>query len=703
MRSYLLAAVAVLSAATASASTRNHSYITYDGGDNSVIVQRDDRRELDARTNMPVFPGDEIRTGRRGRIEVRLSDGNIVAIDRNSAVEFKSIVDSYDGASERTALETRYGTVMLQRLTGSRTPVRVDSEVASYVLSRESIVSLESAGRDGDVLSVYEGSVEIRTEEGTDRARAGEELRIDSEGIYASNAVVDDGTTDFERWFMRRSGRYRSTTSRYLDSRLAYADSDFDSHGSWVYVSDYSSWVWRPRVSVGWRPYHHGYWRHSPGGSLVWVSDEPWGWVPYHYGRWAWSTSYGWIWLPGSGYSPAWVYWAYGPSYVGWVPAGWYDCYRPYYDWAYRPYARSGADIAIGFNGRVRLGDVDLRGWTFLDSKQIVSTRADRAALTVDLVKNRLSREGGEAYVSGSPARFTREQLKNPESAVGVIARGGSGGGTGKGSSGSPAADLTSFFRRDPELPTTVRDRIARPRAEGGSTTPRTAGGVTTRGTIPAAPAAGDSGVIRRGGASGSVGSEGGVVRRGGETGRVSGETINVTPRSNDGSTITRPRRGEEGSETWRAPRVQRGGGDDMPAPSTAPADGSIRRRGVRVDRPAAESDSWRSAPRESESGSDDGAIRRRSSGRESVAPARGESDDTPRRVIDRIGGSIRVTPSTRESSANNNDRPRQERAERPRSERVERPRSSSSSSDSSRARKSEPAKESSSSNIKPE
>lgn len=697
MRRTLLTAVLLLSAASLSASTRNHSYITYDAGDHSVVVSSDDRREIEARSNMPIFPGDEIRTGRRGRTEVRLADGNVIAIDRNSAVRFRSILDSYDGQSERTAIDMRAGSVMLRRLSSSRNAVRIDTEIASYVMARDTILSLESDGDDGDVLSVYEGSVEIRTEEGNDRVRAGEEVRIDSEGVYASNTVVEDGTTDFERWFLRRAQRYGSSSSRYLDSRFAYADSDFDSNGTWVYVSDYSSWVWRPRVSVGWRPYYHGQWRHSPGGSLVWVSDEPWGWIPYHYGRWAFSPVYGWVWLPGSGYSPAWVYWAYGPSYVGWVPAGWYDCYRPYYDWAYRPYARSGVEIAMGFSGRVRLDDVDLRGWTFVQPGTLISNRIDRTALTTDLVRNRLAREGDTAFVTGSPARFTREQLKNPDSAVGVIARGGLGGGTGRGSSGSSTADLTSFFRRDPELPASVKERLVRPRGgDRASAAPSRGTDGVARGTTPATKD--DAGVIRRGTTPASGGSTG-TIRRGGSSG--SGETITVTPRARSGETIDRGRTEDSSVDSWRAtPRVRRG--KEVPAPpqTTTPAPerdgdgGTIRRREPRTESPT---ESWRARPRGE--GDDSGSVRRRSVSR---APS-ADADETPRRVIDRIGGSIRVTPAERSS-----DKPKRERSATPRSERVERPRASSGSSSGSSTGRSSDSKSSSSkssgksSNIEP-
>src|SRR5437016_13003910 len=75
---------------------KDQSYFTYDDG-GTIIRQGDDGREVDARVNMPVFPTDEVITGRRGRSEIRLSDGNVIALDRSTDIRFKSILDSYDG------------------------------------------------------------------------------------------------------------------------------------------------------------------------------------------------------------------------------------------------------------------------------------------------------------------------------------------------------------------------------------------------------------------------------------------------------------------------------------------------------------------------------------------------------------------------------------------------------------------------------
>ena len=441
---------------------RDQSYFTYDDG-GTIVRQAEDGREIDARVNLPIYPGDEVVTSRRGRSEIRLADGNIIALDRSTAIRFRSINDSYDNDANQTVVELRYGHVAVQRTDFNREALRLDTPSASYSASSVAIYAVDSDSRGADRVSVFYGEIEVRTPTRTSTISEGEEGRVDEQGLYGLVSSQRGTADEFERWFIRRSERYGRGTSRYLDRSLAYSDYDLQQYGSWTYVSSLGTWGWRPYVSVGWRPYYYGSWSYGPGGCLTWISTEPWGWVPYHYGRWGYDSIFGWCWVPGYTYSPAWVYWAYGPGYFGWAPAGWYDCYRPYYGWAYQPYNRARLDFGFGFYGRVRLNEIDLRPWTFVSPNQIVSTRVDQAALTTDAIRDRLRRDpgAGVATVSGVPARFTRSEIKDPAAAIGTIARRGIGSGTGREGSGS-AADMTPFFRRDPELSNTIRERIVR-------------------------------------------------------------------------------------------------------------------------------------------------------------------------------------------------------------------------------------------------
>ncbi|HEX7136580.1 MAG TPA: DUF6600 domain-containing protein, partial [Vicinamibacterales bacterium] len=323
MRKLAILALLTLAAAPLYAE-RGQSYITYDDG-GTVVKQSDDGRQIDARVNLPLFPGDEVTTARRGRTEIRLSDGNVLGLDQSTQIRLDSILNSAEGADgTQTVVALRYGHAILQRAS-DETPdvVRFDTDNASYVADDEAIYAIDT-DRGRDRITVFEGNVEVRTPQKSARLRAGEEAHVDDNGLFGLVNQSYASADDFERWFLRRSERYGHGSSRYLDRSLAYADADLSSNGSWVYVGGFSTWCWRPHVTTGWRPYFNGEWVSGPSGALIWASYEPWGWVPYHYGRWTFDPFYGWVWLPGAGYSPAWVYWMYSPTYVGWAPAGWW-------------------------------------------------------------------------------------------------------------------------------------------------------------------------------------------------------------------------------------------------------------------------------------------------------------------------------------------------------------------------------------------
>jgi hypothetical protein len=343
----------------------------------------------------------------------------------------------------------------------------------------------------------------------------------------------------------------------------------------------------------------------------------------------------------------------YGPSYIGWAPMGWYDCYRPYYDWAYRPYARAGFDIGWGWSGRVRPGEVDLRPWTFVTPNQLMNRHVDQASLTADLIRDRLRRDGNTGLVSSAPARFTRNEIRDPNAAVGNVFRRGIGSGTGREGSGS-AADMTPFFRRDPELSNSIRERVVRARpvegvgagvtipirsgAPSGVPTPGTSGtleGRVNRGGDGTIPRGGESPVIVRDGRPVHTDDPASGLRRGGDA--PSGTTTTTTPndwrrgRAVDGNL----RRGDApqtpAADTPRTITPDRGSIDR----NRGNNDGGLRRgdapSGDTTSKPATGADNWRGR-----------AVGRRDDAGASASPSGNSnsgSRDVPRRIIDGIGG----------------------------------------------------------------
>ena len=128
-------------------------------------------------------------------------------------------------------------------------------------------------------------------------------------------------------------------------------------------------------MSVGWSPYSNGSWYYTNIG-LSWWSYDPWGWYPHHYGNWFFDAGWNsWCWSPGYVYSPAWVYWGYSGSYLGWCPTGWYGGYSPWWNSYHKSWSYPRNSVAFAINGRYNTRNVDLRGWNFTGASNVGVTR----------------------------------------------------------------------------------------------------------------------------------------------------------------------------------------------------------------------------------------------------------------------------------------------------------------------------------------
>jgi len=261
-----------------------------------------------------------------------------------------------------------------------------------------------------------------------------------------------------------------------VDERLAYAAAPLDDSGDWVSVS--GSWGWQPRVVGAWRPFSSGWWVHTPAG-LSWVSNEPWGWVTTHYGVWDYVPGYGWMWFPGSYYSPAWVYWYWGPTHVAWVPAGYYSRF-------YGPsYGRFGFDFHFGVYGWAG-GTWDTFGhWTFCPVRYF-GRRGYGAYWRSGVEVGRFERY--RAVPRGVIATDTRAvhpgHWGKPQETLAALTRSAQYTRPGR----SELADVTDFVARRPSLADDTRAAILRVKGPSGSATPEVRGGSSATSRLATSP-----------------------------------------------------------------------------------------------------------------------------------------------------------------------------------------------------------------------
>ena len=306
--------------------------------------------------NEPLQTGDRVVVNRMSRAEIVLPGGTIARLDAGSDVE---IMEPSRSNADVLRLAGGSMQVVIGRA-ASDLPVRIDTSNATAHLDPDGSYLVETdANSAWTRVVVREGGCELLTPNGSRRLDAGDEAQIDGDQRVRI-AIGDAGrVSSIESWGARLDDRAQQANVRYVDPQLRYAAAPLSAGGSWLSVD--GEWAWQPRVETSWRPYWNGRWAYTSSG-LTWVAHEPWGWVTSHYGSWDYRDGRGWLWYPGSRYSPAWVYWYWGPSHVGWCPAGYYS--RRSSGW--RDGFRSGIyGWAGGWNGFLDWNFVALR---YLDS-----------------------------------------------------------------------------------------------------------------------------------------------------------------------------------------------------------------------------------------------------------------------------------------------------------------------------------------------
>ena len=451
----------------------------------ATLMQGDGDREP-AEINQPVLAGDRIWVPERSRVEIVLADRNILRIDGGSEVVLEQLAASPDRDDPASVLRLQNGNVLLTVTTdslGDQLP-RVDTPNAA-VYTQDFGTYRITATQDGFTeVVVRRGKAEVVTDRGSEVVRAEESAYVEGER-YADIEIEPAKSFDaLERWADRLEGEARYADNDYIDEDLRYHAAPLARHGSWIHHGGRP--YWRPRVEVGWRPYWHGRWGYTPAG-LTWISYEPWGWVPYHYGSWDYLPGYGWAWSPGRRWAPAWVYWYWGPSYVGWCPTGYYTSYYRdrYSHFRYGVYGWAGGhwdawdrwsfirhDYFSGYRNGYRNGYREGYNDGRRDHWDV-----RRYAVPRDEMRRRGEVERG--VITTDTRRLRPDTWHEPRQAIRVLTDQPVTRRLERGDGADPRElpDVTPFIQRRPDLPdTVVRTVVPRDADQGGTgTRPRVA------------------------------------------------------------------------------------------------------------------------------------------------------------------------------------------------------------------------------------
>lgn len=297
--------------------------VKYAAGE-SFVERENETGWEDLIENLPIFEGDFIST-EAGRVELYLGRLNHLRLDHFSQLE---IIRAPQLRSTFWTLQLLAGSVILDlEQLDVDMPASIRTPDCEVFFITPGVYRIDHRETGETVVAALEGSVQIRSDEGTHDLGRGESLIMrDRQVLSAANASVsaeNDALMDFHRQRSRGESAVRSIGSRHLQDELYEFEPELSRHGRWEYSPVYGSSIWYPYGLAGeWQPYMNGRWTWHPVYGYTWTSYDPCGWITHHYGRWHWNPGHGWYWIPGTHWSPAWVYWGWSNDYYCWVPLG---------------------------------------------------------------------------------------------------------------------------------------------------------------------------------------------------------------------------------------------------------------------------------------------------------------------------------------------------------------------------------------------
>ncbi len=565
-----------------------YSFVGALEGDATLFAARSGARS-ELELHLPILRGDRVWTTPGARLAVLMSDRSILALDYDTEVTLERIAGSPDGEDRDSLYVLHRGRLSLEvedRLLDAELPA-VDTANARIYMKQGGRYQVHSDGDRWTEVTVLTGFTEVVTQRGSVIVRGGETLVANGldnpwielqSGAAAAAAMLDDWTAG-----------HRARLVAYAGVDAGAYGNALDAHGDWVEVDDRRAW--KPRVAGDWQPYSRGRWTDTPAG-LYWVARDPWGPLPYHYGSWSMHPAWGWLWYPGLVYAPSHVYWYWGPSYVGWIPSGYYRHY----------YRGLGFGLRFGLYGWAGGLWDPFNSWIFCPSGYLGYGRGYTYGRSLRRHHPKLER----GLITTDTRGIDRRNWHDPTRAQRALL------GRRSGLAGSELPDVDSFVARGGDLDPAVRTRIVRSKQDppavsvrrvpvpgsGAGATSVTAGGVRAKPSSPASASAGGiraapSGPTRAtaGGIRAAPSSPAGradVVRDGGAGIRRAGRA--PATRDEDGDTAT-------GTTVTRTVPSSPGA---APAPSRRPTPGRRVLDAIRSRDGAATPTRVRSAPRTS-------------------------------------------------------------------------------------------------------
>lgn len=331
----------------------------HDGKDAIVLREGQTRPEV-ADLNLPIAPGDTIRTTER-RCEIQFDTGTIIRLDRETELKIETILaQSLSSNNKLTNLLLTKGQVYIMYKNYIRREIfQIITSNTAVKLNNKSVAMIKVKPDRSTDIQINEGKAYALFGPDEDSTKKETIKKGQSITVMPNHQAVPgqfDEIEDFKAWNEEINREFlelhegKAVIPKPIQKMplavFQFAQKFSFRHGEWLWDGFYG-YVWRPFLNDraypwgGWQPYYSGRWS-SVHGQLFWVPTESWGWVPYHLGIWTWDEKKGWLWLPGSLFAPAWVDWAFYFGRFAWRPwmltdwlwygyAGFNGSYLPFY------------------------------------------------------------------------------------------------------------------------------------------------------------------------------------------------------------------------------------------------------------------------------------------------------------------------------------------------------------------------------------
>ncbi len=333
-------------------------------GNDPVVLREGGGAPEAAILNLPLGPGDTIRTTADRRCEIQFDSGTIIRLDVATELRLETILArSLSTARQLSNLTLAKGCIsVMYKEYSSGEMFQVLTPNTAVMMKHNTVAAIRLTAEGATDTQVKYGKATVlygRDENSLKKEAVGKMGRlIVGADNQAQHAAYVAGS-DFERWNDGINARFEelhkgeSALPKPIQNLpkgiFDFAQQFGNIYGEWLWDSLYG-YVWRPFLNNGtypwgnWQPYIFGSWSYT-GGQMYWVPEEPWGWIPYHLGIWQWDKKIGWVWLPGALFAPAWVDWEFFFGYCGWRPYSLFDTLPGFYpdfsfyngDWYYGP------------------------------------------------------------------------------------------------------------------------------------------------------------------------------------------------------------------------------------------------------------------------------------------------------------------------------------------------------------------------------